>query len=103
MAWIRTVEQSHVEREGVAPAVVNGLRVALYCVDGQFYATSDMCTHALAWLSEGYLEDHLIECPLHQGLFDIRTGAAAGAPCTEAIRTFPVRVEDGYLFGEYDG
>lgn len=101
MPWIRTVETSALEAgEGVAMAQAAGKRIALYAVEGAYYATSDVCTHGRAFLSEGYLDGHMIECPLHQGLFDVRTGAPAGTPCTEAIETFPVRVEDGVLYVE---
>src|ERR1700756_1692081 len=100
MAWVKTIEAAAVEREGVAAAEVGGQRIALYAVDGAFYATSDVCTHASAWLSEGYLDGCLIECPLHQGLFDVRTGAAAVPPCTDPVRTFPVKVEEGFLYVE---
>lgn len=79
---------------GVMFATWDRFKLALYLVEGEVYATADLCTHGGARLSEGYLEGHLIECPLHQGLFDIRTGEVAGLPCKRAVRTFPVRVED---------
>ncbi len=95
--WVKTIEAAAVERDGVARAQAGGQRLALYAVDGAYYATSDVCTHGQAFLSDGYLDGHLIECPLHQGLFDVRTGAAVGAPCTVAVRSFPVKLEDGVL------
>lgn len=95
--WVKTIEAAAVEQDGVARAQAAGQRLALYVVDGEYFATSDVCTHGQAFLSDGYLDGHLIECPLHQGLFDVRTGAPAGAPCTVAVRTFPVKVEDGFL------
>lgn len=69
-------------------------QIALYRLDGEVYATHNVCTHQFALLSDGYMEDGCIECPLHQGKFDIRTGAAMCAPVTQAIRVYPVRVED---------
>ena len=72
-----------------------GLKIALYAVDGEYYATADLCTHGAAKLSDGWVEDGCVECPLHQGTFDIRTGAPCKAPVTEAVRTFPVRVVAG--------
>lgn len=95
--WVRTLEAAAVERETMLPVQVGPHRVALYAADGEFFATSDICTHGQANLTDGYFDGELVECPLHQGLFDVRTGAAAGPPCTVAIQTFPVRVEDGYL------
>lgn len=85
------------EAGGVLAARVGGRRVALYDVGGTVYATDDQCSHGYASLSEGYLDGHLIECPLHQGLFDVRDGSPAGAPCTVAVRAYPVRVEGGVI------
>lgn len=72
-------------------------QIALYRLDGEVYATHNVCTHQFALLSEGYMEDGCIECPLHQGKFDIKTGAAMCAPVTQAIRVYPVKVEDGRI------
>lgn len=71
--------------------------IALYKVGDEYFATSNICTHGLARLSDGYLEGYLIECPLHQGLFDVRTGSCAGPPVEEDIKAYDVRVQDGKL------
>jgi naphthalene 1,2-dioxygenase system ferredoxin subunit len=76
--------------------------VALYNVDGQIYATDDNCTHGRASLAEGYLEGDEIECPLHQGVFNVRTGKAVGRPCVVALKTYPVEVEDGLIYVNVD-
>ncbi|NVH72156.1 non-heme iron oxygenase ferredoxin subunit [Paraburkholderia sp. JPY432] len=69
--------------------------LAVYNVDGVFYATSDMCTHATASLSEGEIVDgDLIACPLHDGQFHIPTGQAMAFPCTVDLRTYKV-IEEG--------
>jgi naphthalene 1,2-dioxygenase system ferredoxin subunit len=97
LTWQATVPPSDLEQYGLAQAVVGGLKIALYVVDGEYYATADLCTHGAASLADGYLDGDLIECPLHQGTFNVKTGAAVGAPCTVAIKTFPVKLEDGLL------
>jgi NAD(P)H-dependent nitrite reductase small subunit len=68
--------------------------IAVFNVDGEFYAIDDVCTHAFALLSEGFVEGDVIECPLHGGKFEIKTGKAVAAPCTVDVRTYPVRRED---------
>jgi 3-phenylpropionate/trans-cinnamate dioxygenase ferredoxin subunit len=75
-------------------------QIALFNLEGEFYATDDICTHAYASLSEGYVEDGCVECPLHAGLFDIKTGKAMGVPVTVDIKTFPVRVEGEDIYIE---
>jgi naphthalene 1,2-dioxygenase system ferredoxin subunit len=59
------------------------------------YATSNRCTHGDALLCDGFLEGHEIECPRHQGRFDVRTGAATGAPAEIALATWPARLAGG--------
>ena len=58
------------------------------------YATDNRCTHGDALLSDGFLEGNQIECPFHQGRFDVCTGKALCAPWTEDIRVYPVRIEN---------
>lgn len=70
---------------------------------GTYFATAGICTHAHARLAEGYLQDDIIECPLHQGLFHVPTGKAVGAPVSRDIETFPVRVEGGAILARLPG
>jgi NAD(P)H-flavin reductase/nitrite reductase/ring-hydroxylating ferredoxin subunit len=79
----------------VAPVQVDGHAIALFRLGEELFALKDLCTHGNAKLSDGYIEDGCVECPLHQGLFDIRTGAPRCAPVTEPVRSFPVRVVAG--------
>jgi 3-phenylpropionate/trans-cinnamate dioxygenase ferredoxin subunit len=73
----------------------DGRRIALYHCGDIFYATTDICSHAYAELSEGYFDsdDCTIECPLHGSRFDICTGAVLTLPAYEPIETYPVQVE----------
>lgn len=86
-----------VDEGDVAAAEALGTPLAIFCKDGRFFALHDLCTHGQARLSEGFVEDGCIECPLHQGLFDIETGAPRSAPVTVAVRRFEVRENDGQL------
>lgn len=99
MPWIATVptDNSDLEDEGVTSAQAGKIWVVLYKVEDEFFASAVLCTHGQASLADGYLEDFLIECPLHQGTFDVRTGEPVDPPCTEAVRTFPTRVVDGII------
>jgi naphthalene 1,2-dioxygenase system ferredoxin subunit len=85
--------------EGEVMAVnVQGKEIALYEVQGELYATDNLCTHGAARLSDGFLEGREIECPFHQGRFDVCTGKALCAPLTENIRVYPVRIENKRVF-----
>ena len=72
-------------------------RVLLSNVDGKVYATSDICSHALAYLSDGFLEGSVVECPLHGARFDVITGKAMSAPADGDIATYEVAISDGRI------
>lgn len=72
---------------------VNGVPVALYNVEGEFYATCDTCSHEEASLAEGWLDDDVVTCPSHGAEFNVRSGAVLSLPATAPIATYPVRVE----------
>lgn len=76
--------------------------IAVYHLDGEFYATDDMCTHGDASLAEGDIEGGEIICPFHLGAFDIRTGEATVPPCVAPINTYAVHVDDGIVYVEVD-
>jgi naphthalene 1,2-dioxygenase ferredoxin component len=81
---------------GEAMAVTLGNKeYALFRVLDEFFATDNRCTHAAAPLADGYFDGDVIECPLHQGLFNVRTGEALCSPALRPIRTYAVRVVAG--------
>jgi len=68
--------------------------------DDAFYATDGLCTHEQVHLADGLVMDTIIECPMHNGRFDYRTGEAKGAPVCVALKTYPVKIEaDRLLIG----
>ncbi len=100
--WTDAAPLDEVPAEDVIGKVVAGREIALYSVDGEIYATDNLCTHGHARLCEGFLDGHEIECPLHQGKFDVRNGAPTCAPVTQAIRSYPVKIEAGRVFVSFD-
>jgi len=96
--WIDATAMDEVPQDDVIGIVVAGRDIAMYNAGGEIFATDNICTHGHARLCEGFLEGHEIECPLHQGRFDVRTGQPTCAPVTEAIRRYPVRVDGGRVF-----
>ena len=96
--WERAASVDDVAEGDVAGASVGGQPIALYRVDGELYATHDICSHEHARLSEGYLDGCEIECPLHQARFDVRTGKAMCRPATQDVATYPVKVVGSDIF-----
>ena len=99
-AWIDIASKDDVPEDDVMGIDINAKSIALYQVDGEIFATDNICTHGNARLCDGFLEGHEIECPLHQGKFDIRNGKALCAPLTEDIQIYPVKIEGGRVFVE---
>jgi naphthalene 1,2-dioxygenase system ferredoxin subunit len=95
LSWHRVAALNELEPDEVACVRVNGQSIALYRIGDDVYATDEMCTHGRASLCEGFLDGYMIECPLHQGLFDVRNGKAMSAPVTEDVRSYPVKVDGG--------
>ena len=79
----------------VWPVIAGGMAIAVFRQGDSLHALHDLCTHGNARLSDGYIENGCVECPLHQGLFDICTGETRGGPVTEPVRSFPVQVRAG--------
>jgi len=98
--WMKIIELAAVPADDVVAVDAGGRELAVYGVDGEVFVTDNLCTHGNARLCDGFLEGHEIECPLHQGRFDVRSGKAMCAPLTANIRSFPVRIEDGSVFVE---
>lgn len=95
MAWHDAAAADAVIEGEPLGVTVAGLPVALFSLDGAVFALHDLCSHGQARLSDGFVEDGCVECPLHQGLVDIRSGAPRSEPITTPVRTLPARIRDG--------
>ena len=93
-----TVAQVDEIKPGERMVVEIGRRwIAIFNVDGQYYAIEDRCTHDDGPLAEGVLTGTTIECPRHGACFDIRTGAVLSPPAMVDVPAFAVRVENGEI------
>lgn len=90
--WVTVAKRSAINPGDVLGVTVGDREFALYNLDGEFYATDNLCTHAFALLSQGWLDGEVIECPLHGGRFEVKTGKAMCPPVTENLKTYKVRV-----------
>jgi metal-sulfur cluster biosynthetic enzyme/nitrite reductase/ring-hydroxylating ferredoxin subunit len=91
----RVAEVGEIPDPGKTLVEVDGTMVALFHVDGGFYAIDDVCTHDGGPLADGALRDHTIACPRHGAKFDIRTGNALTMPAVRSTRAHDVKVEGG--------
>jgi naphthalene 1,2-dioxygenase ferredoxin component len=95
--WRDVIAVDELEKDWVTRVEVGRKTIAVYDTPTGIYASLALCTHGGADLCDGYFDDHVIECPLHQGAFDVRDGKAIAAPATRAMRTLEVRVQEGQV------
>jgi|HubBroStandDraft_4_1064222.scaffolds.fasta_scaffold558172_2 NAD(P)H-dependent nitrite reductase small subunit len=91
--WHRVATLSEIKDGEVVEARAGDAEIALCRIDGKIHAFDDICPHAYAQLSQGFVEGGEIECPLHGARFEMATGRCVSPPADEDIRTYPVRVE----------
>lgn len=89
VARLGEIEPGHVKRVEIGDE-----ELAVYNLNGEYYALSDICSHQYALLSEGevYPANGTVECPLHGSEFDIRTGRALSLPAVAPVPAYAVRV-----------
>lgn len=96
MAEIDACALSDIEEEDLIRFDHDGKTYAIYRMEGEEVFCSDgLCTHEHVHLEDGLVMDYVIECPRHNGRFDIRTGEPLGAPVCVRLATYPARVENG--------
>jgi naphthalene 1,2-dioxygenase system ferredoxin subunit len=96
--WTKVIEADAVPEDDVIGVSAAGRQLAIARVGASIYAIDNICTHGNARLCDGFLDGYELECPLHQGKFDIRTGKALCEPLTSDSVTYPIKVEDGFVF-----
>jgi len=94
-AWQTIIELSALEFKDVTQVHHKELTLAVYDTQNGVFVSDARCTHAGANLCDGYFDGKYIECPLHQGLFDVSTGDAKAAPATQPLKIYESRVKDG--------
>jgi len=95
--WTDVAPESELGPGSVRVVDVDGTPIAVFNVDGSYYAIEDVCTHDGGELASGTLEGDEIVCPRHGARFCVRTGEALSAPAFEPTATFPVRVHGGIV------
>ena len=98
--WIKVCAADEIDEEDLVRFDHGGRTFAVYNTEKGYFATDGLCTHEEQHLEDGMVIGTVIECPLHQGRFDIATGKALSAPVCVDLATYPVKVEDGSVFIE---
>ena len=96
--WVHACDRGDIDEEDLVRWDHEGRTFAIYNAADGFYCTQGYCTHEDEHLEAGLLTGHVIECPLHQGRFDIRSGRVLSPPPCIDLDTYPVKTEDGRIY-----
>lgn len=96
--WQLVGPVDELDQEDVMPFDHNGREYAIYHTIDGFFASDGMCTHEEEPLADGIVIDNVIECPLHQGRFDVRSGKALSAPVCVDLKTFAVQILENNIY-----
>lgn len=96
--WTKVADAADLKPGDVKQVHAGEEPLCLANVEGEFLATTDICSHEYVSLSEGWLEDDEIECPQHGSKFSMRTGEVRNAPATQPITVYDVKVESDEVY-----
>lgn len=95
--WQDVADMSELDPEFPLGVDVDGAKIGLYQCGDAVHALEDVCPHAFAMMSQGYVEDGVIECPLHGARFEIAGGKCLNEIGQRDLKSYPVRVVDGRI------
>ena len=96
--WIYVCEKSDIDFEDLKRFDYKDQTFCIYHIKDGFFATDGMCTHEDVHLEDGLVTDNEIECPMHQGIFNIKSGKAISPPACDDLKTYPVKVENDVIY-----
>ncbi|WP_367104195.1 non-heme iron oxygenase ferredoxin subunit [uncultured Psychrobacter sp.] len=98
MDWLHVCDVSDVNEDDPKGVEVNGKRIGIYQVEDEYFALENICPHAYAIMTDGFAEDDTIECPLHEAIFEIKTGKLLSGPAERGLCSYAVKVEDDKIY-----
>jgi 3-phenylpropionate/trans-cinnamate dioxygenase ferredoxin subunit len=98
VSFVKVCSLDEIPDEGALGVEIDDTPVAVVRTGDDVYALHDVCSHAEVALSEGEIYDHTIECWLHGSCFDLRSGKPTNPPATQAVTTYPVKIESGDVY-----
>lgn len=96
--WTKVAAEDSITEDEPASIKVGEQQIGVFRVDDELHAIEDICPHAYALLSQGFIEGEEVECPLHEALFHIPTGKCLREPGGRDLKTYEVKVEGGDVY-----
>ncbi len=100
--WLLVCETSEIDFEDLKRFDHEDKTYCIYHIKDGFFATDGMCTHEDVHLEDGLVIDNEIECPMHQGIFDIKTGKVVQDPPCDDLKTYNIKVENNKIYIQID-
>tara|TARA_Y100000590_G_scaffold348099_1_gene398953 strand:+ start:777 stop:1088 length:312 start_codon:yes stop_codon:yes gene_type:complete len=100
--WIFVCEKDDIDFEDLKRFDYANKTYCIYSIKEGFFATDGMCTHEDVHLEDGLVIDNEIECPMHQGIFNIKTGKVIQDPPCEDLKTYPIKIENNKIYIQLD-
>jgi len=97
MAWTRIADANQLQDDEAVPVTLGSAQYALFRSAGEFHLTDNVCTHQYALLSDGYVEDGCVECPLHGSRFRLEDGSVERGPSAYPQPVYETRVQSGRI------
>ena len=96
--WIEVAKADSIDIDDLIRFDHDNKTFCIYRIEDGYYSTDGLCTHEDVHLEDGLVMDDEIECPMHQGVFNIKSGEATSPPACNALKTYPVKVENGKIY-----
>ena len=96
--WVYVCDTEEIDLEDTKRFDHNDKTYCLYHLEDGFYATDGLCTHEDVHLEDGLVMDNEIECPMHQGIFNIKTGEVVQDPPCEKLSTYEIKIEEEKIY-----
>ena len=96
--WVYVCKKDDIDLDDLKRFDYEDKTFCIYKLKDGIYATDGLCTHEEVHLEDGLVMHNEIECPMHQGIFDIKTGEAKSPPACEDLKTYLVKVEEDKIF-----
>tara|TARA_B100000686_G_C16606819_1_gene871647 strand:- start:455 stop:766 length:312 start_codon:yes stop_codon:yes gene_type:complete len=100
--WIYVCNKDEIDFEDLKRFDYNNKTYCIYHIKDGFFATDGICTHEEVHLEDGLVMGDEIECPMHQGIFNIITGKVIQDPPCEDLKIFPVKIENNKIYIEIE-
>lgn len=97
-----TIYADSIKLNSTKKFIINNTPILIINLNGDFFAIHDLCTHEDSSLSLGCLKGEYVHCTLHGSRFNVKTGVPADEPATEAVKTYPLTINDGIIHIDVD-